>query len=102
MGGAAIMFFERLAAGLAGLLDILGSIRQLFSAFIESPIVIVSQTSQYVAFVLTQGEWAFFGPATLAIGVGAIALAFWAWAVFDPPIPLPGFLDRIVNRGDDD
>lgn len=99
MTAAAIMFFERLVAGLASVLDVLQSVRRFFSAFIEAPIVILTDTARYVAFVLTQGEWAFFGPATFAVGVFSIALAFWVWYVFRPPIPLPGFLGRLVNRG---
>lgn len=95
---AAINFMEELALGLTRILDVLGAVRNFFVAFIEAPIVILVDTAQYVAYTLTQGEWAFFGPLTLAVGVAAIAAAFWAWQIFDPPIPLPGFLGRIVNR----
>lgn len=99
---SAIMFMEELAMGLARILDVLGAIRNFFTAFIEAPIIILTDTARYVAFTLTQGEWAFFGPLTLAVGVGSIAVAFWVWYLFDPPIPLPGFLNRIVNRDKED
>lgn len=100
--GAAIMFMERVADAVAGLMDVLASVRALFSAFFEAPIVILSETSRYVAYTLTAGEWAFFGPLTLPVGVASIAIAFWVWAVFDPPLPLPGFVGRLVNRDEDD
>ena len=62
--GAAMMFlapFRSFADGLA----------MLVGAIVESPISIVEQSADYTAFVITRGEWGFFGPATFAVGVVA-------------------------------
>lgn len=99
---AIIGIVSELENGIRGLIQTLSAVRDLFITLLTEPTVILEMTARFTAFELTAGSWSFFGPFTLAVGVGSIAVAFWVWAVFDPPIPLPGFLGRIVNRDRDD
>jgi hypothetical protein len=62
--GAALVFlapFRAFGNGLA----------QLVGAVVESPISIIERSADYTAFVITTGDWGFFGPATFAVGVAA-------------------------------
>lgn len=89
---------QEFTAGLADLMDLLGAVRDLFTAILTEPIGIIEVTAEFSGLSLTQGDWAFFGPFTFAVGLASVGVAFWAWFYIDAPIPLPGVLGRVVNR----
>lgn len=86
--GIFITISEAFADGLADVLSVMGDFRDFVGAFFQSPITILIETADHTAYVLTQGEWAFFGPGTWAVGVLSIVLGFWMWTVLDPDIPI--------------
>lgn len=91
--GGIIMMIEALFQGLSRLMEVLGDLREFIGAFFTAPIEILTETASYVAFTLTEGDWAFFGPGTFAVGVLSIVLAWWVWTLFDPDIP---FIDNLI------
>jgi len=43
------------------------------------PVRIVNAAADFTAFSITRGEWAIFGPATFAVGVGATMAGLWVF-----------------------
>lgn len=93
MFGIAITIVSAIGAGLADVIGVLSDFRSLIGTFFTSPEIILTRTAEYAADALTVGDWAFFGPATWAVGVGSIALGFWVWTLLDPDIP---FVDNLI------
>jgi hypothetical protein len=94
IAGGITVLVETFFEGFGRIFDVFGAARDFLVALISEPIVILRATAAETAASLTgSGEWAFFGPATFAVGVGSIILAFWLWTVIDPEIP---FVDRII------
>ena len=91
--GAFIGLIAALEDGIAKVIGLLSDFRDLIATFFTSPEVILEETAQYSAEALTVGDWAFFGPATWAVGVAAIGLGFYAWTLLDPDIP---FVDQLL------
>lgn len=79
--------------GVADVVGVMSDFREFIGAFFTAPIQILEETASFVAFELTRGEWAFFGPGTFAVGVMSIVLAWWVWNVLDPKIP---FIDTLL------
>ncbi|APE95424.1 hypothetical protein RH831_08885 [Halodesulfurarchaeum sp. HSR-GB] len=86
--GIAITISEAFSDGLARVLGVMADFRDFVAAFFQSPITILNETADFTAFSLTQGDWAFFGPGTWAVGVASIVFGFYVWTVLDPDIPI--------------
>jgi len=98
IAGGIITVITAFFDGLDRVLEVFGAARDFLVALITNPITIIQATAAETARSLTVGEWAFFGPATFAVGVASIALAFWVWDAADVSIP---FVDRVLPwRGD--
>lgn len=91
--GGMVMIVGAFFDGLSKVLEVFADFRDLIGAFFTSPIPILRDTAAHTAHVLTQGEWAFFGPMTWAVGVFSIVLGFWVWTLLDPNIP---FVDDLI------
>lgn len=91
--GGMVMIVEAFFEGISKVIGVLSDFRDLIGAFFTSPIQILEETAAHTAQVLTTGEWAFFGPATWAVGVFSIVLGFWVWTLLDPDIP---FIDNLL------
>lgn len=86
--GGIILVIEAFFGGLDQLLEVFAAVRDFFVSFFQAPRTIIEDTAIHTAWELTAGEWAFFGPGTFAVGLISIAIAWWAWNLLDPDIPL--------------
>lgn len=86
--GGVILVIESAFEGLTELLDVFSAARDFLVTLISSPAMVIEGAAGETVRSITVGEWAFFGPMTLAVGVGSVALAWWVWSVLDPEIPI--------------
>ncbi|WP_207590522.1 hypothetical protein [Halomontanus rarus] len=86
--GGAIMVISSAFDGIADFLDVFAASRDFFVAFLTEPTILLSGGARYSLYSITQGDWAFFGPATFMVAVVSIALGWAAWEFFDPEIPI--------------
>ena len=103
VGGVFYALFLEIIGGIQGLGDALFApirafglgLADLVSAVI--PVRIVNSAADFTAFSITRGEWAFFGPLTFAVGVGATLLGLYVFIAFIRKFDLTSF-GAILNR----
>jgi len=98
IAGGIIAAISSFFDGLERLLEVFRAARDFLVALITNPITIIQATAAETARSLTVGDWAFFGPATFAVGIAAVAAGFWVWDALDVSIPL---VDRLLPWRED-
>jgi hypothetical protein len=86
--GGIIMLLSTAFDRLGDFLDIIAASRDFFRALLTSPIAVIDAGVSQTIYSLTAGEWAFFGPFTLPVAVGTVALSWMVWNRLDPEIPI--------------
>jgi hypothetical protein len=86
--GGVIMLLSTAFEKIGDFLEIISASRDFFVALLTSPIAVIEAGVQQTIFSLTAGAWAFFGPLTLPVAVGTVAVSWMVWNRLDPEIPI--------------
>jgi hypothetical protein len=86
--GGIIMLLSTAFEKIGDFLEIISASRDLLVALLTSPIAVIEAGVSQTIYSLTAGDWAFFGPLTLAVAVGSVAVSWMVWNRLDPEIPI--------------
>ena len=86
--GGIIMLVSTLFERVGDFFEIISASRDFFISLLTSPIAVIEAGVSQTVYSLTAGEGSFFGPFTLPVAVGVVALSWMVWNRLDPEIPI--------------